>query len=190
MSHWIHYGLREWVRTLTAGVFSLFLHCLVAVAVCSGLVYLFIAFWHMYVETHTGQMFVARFPGFTEAFRGVLDYRPYLFALYTTISALKACFAAALVGRIFLLTRYAYEGRGWWLQMLFWGVPCLAISTMLMTGSHEIDWKPAAVCGAVAVAILLPRIVRLVSDLLPEIDVLWEVTPPADKGNSRTQKKD
>jgi len=171
--NWLSQDLRKWLYDVAQDLASLFMFFVISVAVCAGLLYILKALWFTYISTPTGEHFTMHFDSRAHAIERLLSQRLFFLSLYLNVTAVKVCLVGGVVGRLFFLVRYLYEYRGFWGQMLFWGLPCATFTAYITVVSYDLDRIPALVLSAISILLLLNPCIRLVSGLLPEIKAIW-----------------
>jgi len=172
-SNWLRRDLKRWLGDLARNLASLIMFFLISVAVCAGLLYILKALWFTYTATPTGEHFIEYFGSRADAIERVLSHRLLSLSLYVNLTAVRTCLVAGAIGRLFFLVRYLYEYRGFWVRMLFWGLPCAVFTAYVIGVSYDLDWIPALLLSAISILVLLGPCIRLVSGLFPEIKALW-----------------
>ncbi len=165
----VSYGRRVFRVLLEAAV-------LLAVTVIGfmGLLFLFESFWVVYQNTYIGQRFAIMHEGDLPFLNFLRSADIPSFCVELSLWAFVICMGVSAVCRLFEISPYLYDSRGFAGQLGFWGLPLAAVLSTRIHPMYALEHSMTAmILAAIPTLAMVRQCFRFSYELFPEIsDIL------------------
>lgn len=165
----IAYG---WIRCFCDKIMELVLVFAITVISYTILLYFISFLWVIYVETPVGQRFLTLHNADIAFIAKLQNQNFFILSLRVSLLVIKVCLVLGAVSQVFLMIRFVYDARSFFLRLILWGVPCAVLSSTAIYNTYEIGWSVSFFLGFIPSLILFNYCLRFSSGLLPEISIL------------------
>ena len=179
----------EWLRLLWSKSVGLAFAFGATIILYAGFLYIVNLLWMVYMETPIGKRFLDLHIVDIRVIEDLRAENFLMLSLEVVLIVLLACLVFGAVSQVFLLIRYFYEGRGFLYRMIVGGVPCVALTSVAISGTYETGPVASFFLGVVPTMVLFQSCLRFTPGLLPEIStVIGGIADLVQKGLERERR--
>ena len=137
----------------------------------AGLLYLANFLWILYIETPVGQKFLEYHN--IEVIEDLQQQNFLVLILRITFFAISGCLTLGAVSQILLIKRYFYDPQGFFGRLIYWGIPCTALTSFAIHRILKLEWAASFSLALVPSLVLFNYCFRF-TELVPEISALFK----------------
>lgn len=129
------------------------------------------SWWYLFISTGVGQAYAEQFYYNYQITNDVLNRNIFDLSINLSITSFVICFLLSSLCQIFFISRYLYEGIGYFSRIIFFGLPLTYIVATYFISINEFNnMNSAFIVVVIPTLCVFMGCFRLSEKLLPELD--------------------
>jgi len=169
--------LQQWSRRIADALFRCLVVSTTALILEIGMLYMAKMVWFVYISTHVGQVYLAKFGAGTNGIQYLMTSNLALVGWQAVMTVLVLCVMVAAASQWFFLLRFLYLPFGFAGHMVLWTLPLTGLSAYCLYLTHTLNhFGVSCMVTLLPTFLLLPACVQLAQILMPDMGIVIRAT--------------